>query len=239
MKPSDPGRRRTHSSGERNLPVGQRIAAALNSLPDKIGPAGPWILGGLECILLRRGPGRLDSLRNAGREDSVGDGQTAKSVYEFSAPLLDGRPVGLDGFRGHVLLIVNAASRCGFTPQYAGLEELYRRYKDRGFAVLGFPCNQFGAQEPGTENEIGAFCEANYGVSFPMFAKIEVNGPGTHPLYAHLKKSRPGLLGSERIKWNFTKFLVDRKGAVVRRYGSSTKPAEIVSEIERLLNETP
>ena len=161
------------------------------------------------------------------------------SVYKFSAPLLDGRVVGLDTLKGQVLLIVNTASQCGFTPQYAGLEALYRRYRDRGFEVLGFPCNQFGRQEPGTELEIGTFCERNYGVSFPMFAKIEVNGPEAHPLYQFLKKQRRGLLGTERIKWNFTKFLVDRQGRVVRRYGSSTKPEEIAQEIERLLNEIP
>ncbi len=161
------------------------------------------------------------------------------SVYKFSAPLLDGRVVGLDTLKGQVLLIVNTASQCGFTPQYAGLEALYRRYRDRGFEVLGFPCNQFGRQEPGTELEIGTFCERNYGVSFPMFAKIEVNGPEAHPLYQFLKTQRRGLLGTERIKWNFTKFLVDRQGRVVRRYGSSTKPEEIAQEIERLLNEIP
>ncbi|MGA8044374.1 MAG: glutathione peroxidase [Terracidiphilus sp.] len=158
-------------------------------------------------------------------------------VYEFSAPLLNGRVEQLDAFQGQVLLIVNTASRCGFTPQYAGLEDLYGKYRERGFAVLGFPCNQFGAQEPGTESEIGAFCAKNFGVSFPMFAKIEVNGPGTHPLYAWLKKSRRGLLGFERIQWNFTKFLVDRQGHVVRRYGSSTKPQALAAEIERLLQE--
>ena len=169
----------------------------------------------------------------------VSDGKPTEDVYGFSASLLDGRLMGLEALRGQVLLIVNTASRCGFTPQYAGLEELYRRYRDRGFAALGFPCNQFGAQEPGTESEIGSFCAGNYGVSFPMFAKIEVNGPGTHPLYAYLKKIRPGLFGSKRIKWNFTKFLVDRKGRVVQRYGPSTKPQALVQEIERLLSEEP
>ena len=169
----------------------------------------------------------------------VSDGKPSDDVYAYSASLLDGRPMGLEALRGQVLLIVNTASRCGFTPQYAGLEELYRRYRDRGFAALGFPCNQFGAQEPGTESEIGSFCAGNYGVSFPMFAKIEVNGPGMHPLFAYLKKIRPGLFGSKRIKWNFTKFLVDRKGQVVRRYGPSTKPHALVQEIERLLSEEP
>jgi glutathione peroxidase len=161
--------------------------------------------------------------------------QLAASIYEFSAPLLDGRPVDLAEFRGKVLLIVNTASQCGFTPQYAGLEGLYRAYKDRGFAVLGFPCNQFGAQEPGSGEEIGAFCEKNYGVSFPIFEKIEVNGPGTHPLYRYLKDEKTGIFGTEKIKWNFTKFLVDREGKVVERYGPSTEPKAIAAAIEELL----
>jgi glutathione peroxidase len=157
------------------------------------------------------------------------------TVYEFSARLLDGRTVDLEQFRGQVLLIVNTASQCGFTPQYAGLEELFRAYKGRGFEVLGFPCNQFGAQEPGSAVEIGAFCEKNYGVSFPVFAKIDVNGPDAHPLYGFLKKRKPGIFGSQRIKWNFTKFLVDRKGAAIRRYSPSTKPAALAAPIESLL----
>lgn len=157
------------------------------------------------------------------------------SVYEFAAPLLDGQTVSLAEFKGRVLLIVNTASKCGFTPQYAGLEELYRTYNQRGFEVLGFPCNQFGQQEPGTAEEIGAFCERNYGVSFPMFSKIDVNGPHTHPLYRYLKQSKPGVLGSQRIKWNFTKFLVDRHGNVVRRYAPSAKPGELAARIEGLL----
>jgi glutathione peroxidase len=158
------------------------------------------------------------------------------TVYAFSAPLLDGRPVSLADFRGRVLLIVNTASKCGFTPQYAGLEELYRASKDRGLTVLGFPCNQFGEQEPGSSEEIGAFCERNYGVSFPMFAKIDVNGPSTHPLYQFLKASKRGVFGSERIKWNFTKFLVDRNGNVVERFAPSTKPQEIAAKIDELLS---
>ncbi len=156
-------------------------------------------------------------------------------VYDFSASLLDGSAAGLDAYRGRVLLIVNTASRCGFTPQYAGLEELYQTYAERGFTVLGFPCNQFGAQEPGTAAEIGAFCRKNYGVSFPIFARIDVNGPGTHPLYAYLKKARRGILGTARIKWNFTKFLVDRSGRAVRRYAPSTKPESLGPAVERLL----
>src|SRR5579864_4404970 len=149
------------------------------------------------------------------------------SVYDFSAPLLDGRTVSLAEFKGRVLLIVNTASKCGFTPQYAGLEELYRAHRDRGFEVLGFPCNQFGSQEPGSAEDIGAFCERNYGVSFPMFAKIEVNGDSAHPLYRFLKESKPGVFGSERIKWNFTKFLVDRSGRVAERFAPATLPQEL------------
>ncbi len=162
--------------------------------------------------------------------------QSADStLYGFSAPLLDGRTVSLAEFKGRILLIVNTASKCGFTPQYAGLEELYRTNKDRGFTILGFPCNQFGEQEPGSSEEIGAFCERNYGVSFPMFARIDVNGPSAHPLYQFLKETRPGLLGSERIKWNFTKFLVDRNGNVVNRFAPATKPQEIAAQIDALL----
>ncbi len=159
-----------------------------------------------------------------------------KTVYDFSAPLLDGRTINLSQFRGRVLLIVNTASQCGFTPQYSGLEELYRAYKDRGLEVLGFPCNQFGAQEPGTAAEIGAFCEKNYGVSFPMFAKIDVNGPDTHPLYRFLKSEKAGIFGTGGIKWNFTKFLVDRQGNVVERYGPSTEPKALSIPIEGLLD---
>ena len=159
-----------------------------------------------------------------------------ETVYEFSTTLLDGSTIGLDQFRGQVLLIVNTASKCGFTPQYAALEQLYRRYKERGFAVLGFPCNQFGAQESGSEAEIGAFCEKNFGVSFPLFAKIEVNGPQAHPLYRFLKNAKRGILGSGNIKWNFTKFLVGRQGNVVGRYAPATKPEALSASIESLLD---
>lgn len=161
---------------------------------------------------------------------------TTETVYEFSATLLDGSTIGLDQFHGQVLLIVNTASKCGFTPQYAALELLYRTCKERGFAVLGFPCNQFGAQESGSEAEIGAFCEKNFGVSFPLFGKIEVNGPQAHPLYRFLKNAKRGILGSGNIKWNFTKFLVDRQGNVVGRYAPATKPAALSSAIESLLD---
>jgi glutathione peroxidase len=161
----------------------------------------------------------------------------ARTVYDFSAPLLDGRTVSLANFKGRVLLIVNTASKCGFTPQYAGLEELFRAYKDRGLEVLGFPCNQFGAQEPGSAEEIGVFCERNYGVSFPIFAKIDVNGEYEHPLYRFLKGQKSGIFGTDAIKWNFTKFLVDREGKVMERYGPSTEPKALAGAIENLLAE--
>ena len=157
------------------------------------------------------------------------------SIYDFSAKTLAGKDVPLAEFRGQALLIVNTASKCGFTPQYEGLEKLYRAHKDEGLVVLGFPCNQFGAQEPGSEEEIGAFCQANYGVSFPMFAKIGVNGAGAHPLYDYLKGEQAGILGTRRIKWNFTKFLVDRQGRPVRRFGPSTPPDRLRPAIEELL----
>jgi glutathione peroxidase len=165
-------------------------------------------------------------------------GGNAESVFDFEAEALNGVPTKLEQFRGKVLLIVNTASQCGFTPQYAGLEKLYKNYKDRGLVVLGFPCNQFGAQEPGSAAEIGAFCEKNYGVSFPMFARVEVNGGNAHPLYRYLKKAKPGLLGplgGGAIKWNFTKFLADRVGHVVSRYPSTTKPESLSGDIEKLL----
>jgi len=157
------------------------------------------------------------------------------SMHDIVARRLNGEERDLSEFRGQVLLIVNVASRCGFTPQYAGLEALQRKLHARGFSVLGFPCNQFGAQEPGNESEIGSFCDANYGVSFPMFAKIEVNGAAAHPLYQYLKSARPGVLGTEAIKWNFTKFLVDAQGKVVKRYAPNEKPEDIEADIVALL----
>ena len=162
-----------------------------------------------------------------------------QTIYRFSALLLDGRDVILEEFRGKVLLIVNTASQCGLTPQYAGLEKLYRAYKERGFEVLGFPCNQFGHQEPGSAGEIGAFCEKNYGVSFPMFAKIYVNGADAHPLFRFLKECKPGFPGvflAGRIGWNFTKFLIDRTGRVVARFSPSTAPCALGTKIEKLLD---
>ncbi len=157
------------------------------------------------------------------------------SVYDYTATSLDGRDVPLSDYRGKVLLIVNTASACGFTPQYAGLEALYEAYRERGLAVLGFPCNQFGRQEPGTAEEIGAFCTKNYGVTFPMFAKVEVNGAGAHPLWQHLKNEKRGLFGTRNVKWNFTKFLVDRAGRVVARFAPNTTPASLRPAIETLL----
>jgi len=156
-------------------------------------------------------------------------------LYQLSARALDGSMRSMQDCKGRVLLIVNVASGCGFTPQYAGLEALWRKYGARGLTVLGFPCNQFGAQEPGDEAAIGEFCSLNYEVSFPMFAKVDVNGDDTHPIFAFLKAGAPGVLGTEGIKWNFTKFLVDREGRVVARYASAHKPEDIAADIEKLL----
>ncbi|TFW10639.1 glutathione peroxidase [Massilia arenosa] len=157
------------------------------------------------------------------------------NVYDFSAVALDGAPVDLQQYHGKVALVVNTASECGFTPQYQGLEELYRRYRDRGFVVLAFPSNQFGEQEPGSADEIRTFCASKYGVTFPLFAKTDVNGDNAHPLWQHLKKEAPGLLGTQAIKWNFTKFLVRPDGTVFKRYAPNTAPADIAADIEALL----
>ena len=157
------------------------------------------------------------------------------TVYDFTARAIDGAERSLSDYRGQPLLIVNVASRCGFTPQYAGLEALYRKHAGEGLVVLGFPCDQFGHQEPGDEAEIRAFCSTRYDVTFPMFAKIEVNGPEAHPLYQHLKQSAKGLLGTEGIKWNFTKFLVDRNGAVVKRYAPTDTPESIDKDLAGVL----
>ncbi|MCM2492786.1 glutathione peroxidase [Burkholderia glumae] len=157
------------------------------------------------------------------------------TLYSFSANALGGGEVSLDAYRGKVLLIVNTASECGFTPQYAGLQQLHERFGARGLAVLGFPCNQFGGQEPGDAAQIGAFCEQRFGVTFPLFEKIDVKGEHAHPLFRYLTDEAPGLLGTKMIKWNFTKFLVDRSGNVVKRYAPQTKPDEIAEDIEKLL----
>lgn len=159
------------------------------------------------------------------------------TLFDITANSLDGQPVNLGQYKGKVLLIVNTASKCGFTPQYQGLEAVYQQFKQRGVEVLGFPCNQFGAQEPGQAEEIGAFCEKNYGVSFPLFAKIDVNGEHAHPLFQKLKKDAPGILGTEGIKWNFTKFLIRKDGTVYNRYAPTTKPEELIADIEKLLAE--
>ncbi|WP_166211078.1 glutathione peroxidase [Cognatiluteimonas telluris] len=157
------------------------------------------------------------------------------TAFEFDAVGIDGTPQPLSQYAGKVLLVVNVASKCGFTPQYEGLEALWRQYRDRGLVVLGFPCDQFGHQEPGDEAEIRNFCSLNYEVDFPLFAKVEVNGAGAHPLWRWLKGERPGLLGTEAIKWNFTKFLVGRDGRVIRRYASTDKPEAIATDIEAAL----
>ncbi len=159
------------------------------------------------------------------------------TIYDFKANGLDGKPIDLHQYKGKVLLIVNTASNCGFTPQYKGLEAVYEQFKDKGVAVLGFPCNQFGSQEPGTADEIGTFCERNFGVTFPLFEKVDVNGSNAHPLFEHLKEKAPGLLGSKGIKWNFTKFLVKKDGTVFSRYAPTTKPEELLVDIEKLLAE--
>ena len=156
-------------------------------------------------------------------------------LYQLEATRIDGSQGRMADYQGKVLLVVNVASQCGFTPQYAGLEALYRTYKDRGFEILGFPCDQFGHQEPGKDEEIHTFCVKNFGVTFPLFSKIEVNGPGAHPVYSFLKSEKKGILGTEGIKWNFTKFLVDRQGQVVKRFAPTDKPEDLAASIEKLL----
>ncbi len=158
------------------------------------------------------------------------------SIYDFTVKDIDGREVKLSDYKDKVVLIVNVASKCGFTKQYSGLQELYTKYKDKGLVILGFPCNQFGGQEPGTESEIKNFCSANFDVTFPMFSKIDVNGDYTAPLYSYLKKNQKGILNSEDIKWNFTKFLIDKTGNVVDRFAPQTTPNDIADDIEKLLN---
>jgi glutathione peroxidase len=158
------------------------------------------------------------------------------TVYDYSAKTIKGEEVSLENYKDQVLLIVNTASKCGFTPQYGQLQEIYDQYKDKGFAVLGFPCNQFGSQEPGDEAEIEEFCTLNFGVNFPMFAKIDVNGENADPLFQYLAEEAPGIMGSKAIKWNFTKFLVDRTGKVIDRYAPNTAPSKMVQDIENLLS---
>lgn len=156
-------------------------------------------------------------------------------VHEFSAITIQGKETPLSEFKGKVLLVVNTASKCGFTPQFKGLEKMYEKYKDSGLEILGFPCNQFGKQDPGSNEEISEFCELNYGVSFPMFQKVDVNGDAAHPLFKHLKEQAPGLLGTQAIKWNFTKFLIDQNGKVVQRFAPKDTPEKIESEVRKLL----
>jgi len=162
-------------------------------------------------------------------------GDTMKHFYDFNAKSITGEEISMSAYKGKVILVVNVASKCGFTPQYEGLEKLYQDYQNQGFEILGFPCNQFKNQEPGTSKEIQNFCKVNFGVTFPLFEKIDVNGEDTHPLYVYLKNQAPGFLGTESIKWNFTKFLIDKQGKVITRYGSSTRPKEIAKDIEELL----
>ena len=157
------------------------------------------------------------------------------TVFDFTAQDIAGKDVDLSQYKGKVLLILNTASKCGFTPQYKGLQAVFEKYRERGFEVLGFPCNQFGHQEPGDEAQISEFCELNFGVDFPLFGKIDVNGDDAHPLYRHLKEEAPGLLGSKAVKWNFTKFLVNRDGQVVKRYAPTDKPESLAKDIEKLL----
>ena len=156
------------------------------------------------------------------------------NIYQFEAELLEGENKSFSDYQGKVLLIVNTASKCGFTPQFAGLEKLYEKYKDQGLEVLGFPCNQFGGQDPGTNEQIGSYCQRNYGVSFPMFAKVNVKGPEAHVIFRYLTNNSKGILGSG-IKWNFTKFLINKKGEVINRYGPTTKPEDIEQDIEKAL----
>jgi len=162
-------------------------------------------------------------------------GGNPMSIYDIQVKTIEGKTIKLDKYKGRVMLIVNVASKCGFTPQYKGLEDLHTKYHDKGLSILGFPCNQFLSQEPGTNQEIQKFCSLTYGVKFDMFAKINVNGDDTHPLYKYLKDKEPGFMGTEFIKWNFTKFLVDREGNVVKRYAPSTEPKELEKDIEKLL----
>jgi len=246
-----PTRFRPHAgSGNAELPATGHVEHPLHSLTEQDGPERQGTaLRMAVCFLdASRAKGHRCNRKNrTGREERDGKetrrmDEEARSAFSFSADLLDGRTMRLEELRGRVLLMVNTASRCGFTPQYAGLEALYREYRDRGLTVLGFPSNQFGRQEPGTADEIGVFCEKNYGVSFPMFAKIEVNGRGAHPLYRFLKKQKPGRFGfltGGRISWNFTKFLIDREGRVAARYSPATRPETLRPAIEKLIeNET-
>lgn len=166
-------------------------------------------------------------------------GLTVSQIYDFEVQTIDGNTETLSSLRGRVLLIVNVASKCGFTPQYEGLEKLYRKYREKGLVILGFPCNQFGGQEPGAESDIKSFCSLTYGATFPMFTKVDVNGDKAHPLFQFLKKEEKGILGTEAIKWNFTKFLVSRTGQVLKRYAPTTTPESLAGDIESALKTAP
>ncbi len=181
-----------------------------------------------------RGGGEAGSKTKAVKREAM-----EKTIYDFNVKDSPGKDYPLTRLKGKVVLIVNVASKCGFTPQYEGLEALYKKYEAKGLVVLGFPCNQFGGQEPGTNEEIQHFCKLTYGASFPVMGKLEVNGAGADPLYKHLKEKAPGLLGSEAIKWNFTKFLVGRTGRVINRYAPEIKPEELVADIEKALSQPP
>jgi glutathione peroxidase len=157
------------------------------------------------------------------------------TIYAFNVKNIDGKSIALEDYKGQLLLIVNTASQCGFTPQYAGLESLYQSFQGQGFTVLGFPCNQFGQQEPGTSQEIAGFCDSHYSISFPLFEKVEVNGQNAHPLFTYLKSAAPGILGSQTVKWNFTKFLVDRDGIAIKRYPSLVTPSMIQKDLKKYL----
>ena len=160
---------------------------------------------------------------------------SSPTIYDFEAKSISGKDISLSQFKGHVMLIVNTASKCGFTPQFGGLETLHKTYAGKGLAVVGFPCNEFGSQDPGTDGDIAEFCQVNYGVSFPMMGKVDVNGPAAHPLYKWLSAEAPGLLGSKAIKWNFTKFLVGKDGQVIKRYAPLDKPADLAKDVEAAL----
>jgi glutathione peroxidase len=191
--------------------------------------------------LMDLAPGRVKAPSGATETGHLSDaaaplpGKHMPSFYDFSALKMNGKPVGLNKFKGRPVLIVNTASHCGFTPQFGGLEDLHKRYGDEGLVVLGFPCNQFGAQDPGSNDEIAAFCQTHYGVGFPMMAKVDVNGPEADPLWRWLTEQAPGVLGSQAIKWNFTKFLVDREGTVLKRYAPNEPPSALAKDIEAAL----
>lgn len=176
-----------------------------------------------------------DKKKGSSEKRKVKDKKKSMTIYEFKAKALDGTEISLDKYKGEVVLIVNTASECGFTPQYAGLEELHKKYSGKGLQVLGFPCNQFGGQEPGDNNHIATFCKRNYGVEFQMFDKVDVNGKDAHPLYKYLTSAAPGALGTDSIKWNFTKFLIARDGTVIKRYAPTVKPEDLAGDIEKQL----